>query len=253
MTNLDQHNREIAENRTAWERKPVLRKAYADFYRAIAAEIIPDIAAPTVELGAGMGNIKFFLPDCITSDIFPNPWLDRVESAYALSFADNTVGHLVLFDVWHHLEFPADALAEFRRVLVPGGRVILLEPAMSPLGRLVYGSCHHEPLGFEKVFPERPVGITSIPERYFSAQSSAHRIFSKKQQPAMLDGWRLLQLQRIVSLAYFGSGGFRGRQLYPKAALPIVCFVDRIFSCFSSIFAARILVTLEKPKDDVSL
>ena len=77
-----------------------------------------------------MGNIRDHLPECITTDLFPNPWLDRVENAQ-LSFYDSSVGHLTLFDVWHHLEYPANALAEFRRVLVPRGRVIILEPAMS--------------------------------------------------------------------------------------------------------------------------
>ena len=32
-------------------------------------------------------SFKDHLPDCITTDVFPNPWLDRVENAYALAFA----------------------------------------------------------------------------------------------------------------------------------------------------------------------
>jgi hypothetical protein len=31
----EQHNREIRENRKAWASKPVLRRVYAEFYRAI--------------------------------------------------------------------------------------------------------------------------------------------------------------------------------------------------------------------------
>jgi hypothetical protein len=48
------------------------------------------------------------IPECVTTDIFPNPWLDRVENAYALNFADASVGNLILFDVFHHLEFPGE-------------------------------------------------------------------------------------------------------------------------------------------------
>ncbi len=246
MTGLEQHNREIMENQESWARKGTLRHAYADFYLAIAAEIRRDLDAPTVELGSGMGNIKQFLPECVTTDIFPNPWLDRVESAYDLSFSDNTIGNLIIFDVWHHLEFPADALQEFRRVVAPGGRVILLEPAMSLLGRLVYGRCHHEPLGFDVVFPPKPIGKANIPSRYFAAQSSAHRIFGTKQHPGLLAGWNMLKCQHIVSFAYLGSGGFRGPQLYPEAILPLVRLIDRVLSRAPSVFAARILVTLEK-------
>ena len=145
---VEQHNREIHENREAWAKKPVLRRAYGGLYGAICENIEPSIPGIKVELGSGMGNIKDHLPECVTTDLFPNPWLDRVENAYQLSFSDASVGHLILFDVWHHLEHPANALMEFRRVLVTHGRVILLEPAMSVLGRFVYGHCHHEPLGF---------------------------------------------------------------------------------------------------------
>jgi hypothetical protein len=35
----EQHNREIHENRKAWAKKPVLRRAYAEFYRAICENI----------------------------------------------------------------------------------------------------------------------------------------------------------------------------------------------------------------------
>jgi hypothetical protein len=243
MTEIEQHNQEISENRRFWDCKPTLRRAYADFYKAIGAQTVSGL---TVELGSGMGNIKQYIPECITTDIFPNPWLDRVESAYNLGFEDNTVSNLILFDVWHHLEFPADALLEFRRVIAPGGRVILLEPAMSLLGRMIYGRCHHEPLGSDIVFPQKPVGKTNIPARYFAAQSSAYRIFGMKQQPELLAGWNMLQFKHIVSFAYLGSGGFRGPQLYPEAFSPFVRLIDRALSCAPSAFAARILVTLEK-------
>ena len=92
-----------------------------------------------------MGRIKDVIPQCVTTDLFPNPWLDRQENCYQLSFADGSVSHLILFDVWHHLRYPGTALREFHRVLAPGGRLILFEPAASWVGRLVYHFFHHEP------------------------------------------------------------------------------------------------------------
>src|ERR1700689_3362802 len=98
---LEQHNIEIHENREHWNRKPLLRKVYSELYREIARRVDPEIPGLVVELGSGMGNIKEHLPSCITTDVFPNPWLDRVENAYRLKFGDNPVGTLILFDVWH--------------------------------------------------------------------------------------------------------------------------------------------------------
>jgi len=47
-------------------------------------------------------------------------------------------------DVIHHVAAPLDVLAECRRVLAPGGRMVFLEPAIQWVGRLVYGVLHHE-------------------------------------------------------------------------------------------------------------
>ena len=119
MSDVAQHNREIHENLDHWQRKPQLREAYAEFYRMIADRIADRLAGPVVECGSGIGNLKSVIPDAVTTDLFPNPWIDRVENVFALSMADNSVAALILFDVFHHLEYPGTALAEMRRVLAP--------------------------------------------------------------------------------------------------------------------------------------
>ena len=102
----------------------MLREIYHDFYQRIAdARIDPALPGPAVELGSGMGRIKDVIPQCVTTDLFPNAWLDRRENCYQLSFADASVSHLILFDVWHHLRYLGTALREFHRVLVPGRAV----------------------------------------------------------------------------------------------------------------------------------
>jgi SAM-dependent methyltransferase len=243
----EQHNREIHENRKAWASKPVLRRVYAEFYRAICDSMDLSMPGLKVELGSGMGNIRDHIPECLLTDLFPNSWLDRVENAYRLSFPDASVGHLVLFDVWHHLEHPANALAEFRRVLVPRGRVILLEPAMSAVGRLIYGNCHHEPLGFEAPLSDCLADLDAPDAtRYFAAQSSAHRIFLRRELPGLLEGWEIRAIRPITSFAYFGSGGFRGRQLCPESLYSLVKLADGILGLAPRLFAARLLICISR-------
>lgn len=74
---LDQHNIEIERNRLAWQRKPVLQRAYRDFHRRIAAHIDRTVPGKIVELGSGIGNIRDVIADCVRTDLFANPWIDR--------------------------------------------------------------------------------------------------------------------------------------------------------------------------------
>jgi len=243
---LEQHNVEIHENRRHWERKPLLRKVYSQFGREIARRVDRAVPGLVVELGSGMGHIKEHLPECITTDVFPNEWLDRVEDAYGLTFETGAVGHLILFDVWHHLEYPGTALTEFYRVLDARGRVIIFDPAMGVLGRFVFGNFHHEPLGLrEEIRWEAPAGLPAAEFGYYAAQGNASRVFGASAFRERLRAWRVAEVAYFSGLAYLGSGGFRGPQLYPASALPLLNRVDSFLSRFPRL-ASRMLVVLEK-------
>lgn len=248
---IDQHNLEIHENIEHWRRKPLLGRIYGEFYREIAARIDPSKAGTVLELGSGMGNIKEHIPSCITTDAFSNPWLDRVENAYALSFPNESVAHLILFDVWHHLQYPGTALREFHRVLKGGGRVIIFDPAMGLLGRIIFGLFHHEPLGLKdpihwqapSTFSPQDVEAHS----YYAAQGNASRVFGTDVFREQLSDWRILEIRYFSALSYLASGGLRGPQLFPIAALPLMQAVDRFLSRFT-FMASRMLIVLEKPR-----
>ena len=247
MPDIAQHNHEIHANRSAWERKPALRRIYRAFYDEIAAALPRDLPGLTVELGSGMGNIKEVLPDCITTDLFPNPWLDRVENAYALNFPDHSVARLILFDVWHHLQYPGAALREFRRVLAPGGAVVLFEPAMGLLGRAVYGLFHHEPLGLgQPIAWDIPENFDPTQQTYYAAQGNCWRLTRDfmRRPPATVAGWQIPRVQYYPALPYLLSGGFRGPQLFPDRALPILQTLDKLLRPFPALTAARMLVVL---------
>lgn len=241
------HNQEIAFNRGAWDRKPSLRAIYRSFHERIARCLTGDDEHLIVELGSGIGAIKAVIPRCVTTDIHPNPWLDQEEDAYALSFGDQTVSDLILFDVWHHLEFPGAALQEFQRVLTPHGRIILFEPAMSLVGKFVYGLLHPEPLGLRIPFSwQPPAGFDLRRAPYFAAQSSATRIFLWNDQQAWQRDWKIVSSKKIVSFSYLLSGGFSKRQLFPTSLLPVLQACDSFLQPLANLLAARLLIVLSK-------
>jgi len=244
---LGQHDVEIQGNRLAWQRKPQLRAVYRGFHELIASRIDRTIPGLIVELGSGMGSIKEVIPDCVTTDLFPNPWLDRQENAYRLSFADGTVSNLILFDVWHHLRYPAAALSEFRRVLAPGGRVIVFDPAVSWTGRIIYGLFHHEPIGMRQPITwDAPVGFRPEDSDYFAAQGAATRIFWRREAPGRLVEWLSVEVAPLPSFEYFATGGFSGPQVGGAAMARLWRALDQALSRWPDLFAARLLVVLKR-------
>lgn len=236
----------MSENQGSWEQKPVLRKIYREFHNEIRHRLRDDIDGVTVELGSGIGQIKDVIPACITTDVVPNHWLDRTENAYRLSFVKETVANLIAFDVWHHLRYPGTALREIRRVLAPGGRVVIFEPCMSLLGLLVYGVFHHEPLGLRQPITWfAPEDYDASHADYFAAAGNAWRTFHRREHK-MLDGWRVVEVKRFSAISYVASGGFRGPQLYPTSLLPLLRSMDALFDLFPAAFATRMLIVLEK-------
>lgn len=240
-----QHLTEIEETRNLWQSKPVLRDVYDAFYQEIARHLDSQCPGLIVEIGSGIGQIKERIPACVTTDLFANPGIDRVESAYQLSFKDGEVGQLILFDVWHHLQFPGAVLREFRRVLHPEGRIILLEPAMGLFGRVAFGWFHHEPLGLADAIDWEPrAGFDAAKHDYYAAQGNAWRMFVRHEDVGRLAGWRVSEVRLMTALSYLVSGGFRGPQLCPRSLLPLVRLSDWLLSPLDRLLASRMLVVL---------
>lgn len=244
---FEQHNKEILQNLQYWNRKPILRKIYNKFYKLISGHIDYNLSGKIVEIGSGIGNLKSVVPQAICTDIFNNPWIDRVENAYELTFGNNSISNLILFDVLHHLEYPGTALIEFKRVLNKGGRIIIFEPAMSFLGKIVYGAFHHEPAALKKEIKwEASSDFNPGSAGYYAAQGNASRIFYKERYLKYLHDWSIIYRKRISSLAYVCSGGYGKPQLYPGFMMPLMDLFDKFFNLFPAFFAIRLLVVLQK-------
>jgi SAM-dependent methyltransferase len=244
---IDLHQDQIQQNQEYWNRKPLLCVLYGDFYRLIASHLSNLPKRKIVELGSGLGNIHDVIPDCVRTDLFPNPWIDQIENAYKLSFEDESVSNLILTDVFHHLKYPGTALNEFQRVLQKGGRVIMLEPCISAVGLIVYGALHAEPIAINKEIEWFTLDSWS-PDKidYYAAQGNATRVFVGKNYRAKLKDWKTLKTVRLSALAYAASGGYSKPQLYPTSMLPVIKGLEKLLDLFPLLFATRLLVILEK-------
>jgi len=247
MTSIDAHNTEILANLENWKRKPLLREIYRCFHEELAGHLTNCSSGLVVELGSGVADITEVIPQCIRTDLFANPWIDRVENAYKLSFGDQSISNLILFDVFHHLRYPGTALNEFLRVLVPQGRVIIFDPDISLFGRIVYGLLHKESIGFrDPIQWEAPTGSSHPRLDYYAAQGNAMRIFLRQEVDIDAFGWNMIIATRLCAISYVASGGYSKPQLYPRGALPIMQSIDRVFNCLPRVFRTRLIVVIEK-------
>jgi SAM-dependent methyltransferase len=246
---LSQHNIEIQQNLDFWQMKPKLQEIYRGFYRLIAAQLNHNISGKIVELGSGIGNIKMMIPEALCSDLFPNPWIDQVENAYHLSFQNGTISNLILFDVFHHLEHPGTALAEFSRVLQPSGRVIIFDPYISLTGLVVYGMFHNEPVALNKKiqwFAQED--FDPWKSNYYAAQGNATRVFFSGKYASYLQDFNVIHRKRIPAISYIASGGYSKPQVLPEWLFRFTEKMEDVFTRFPYFFATRTLIVLSKPR-----
>jgi SAM-dependent methyltransferase len=201
-----------------------------------------------LEIGGGIGNLKRRLADVISTDIQSGPWLDCVADAQRLPFADASAANIVMVDVLHHLEFPAAFFREAARVLRPGGRALMVEPAITWGSTLFYRLLHHEPvrtsaqvLGDGSPDPRRDPydSNQAIPTLLVTRDRERfHRLF-----PAL----RIASVQWFAFVAYPLSGGFQSWSLIGEGSARRLLRIERALEpMFGRIAGFRLLLTVEK-------
>lgn len=232
------------ENRRQWQRKPVLRTIYNDLYRRMAAHCIP---GTTLEIGGGSGNFKQFAPDVIASDIAFAPWLDLVCDAQRIPLAAGSVSNIVMFDVLHHIEFPRLFFAETTRILKPGGRIVMIEPAITPASWPFYRFIHPEPV---RMFDD-PLAEGS-PDRHrdtFAANQAIPTLLVGRHRRRFGAIFPMLEVRQVEWLSLFAyplSGGFQRWSAVPEWLVPVILRVESALAPWlGRLLGYRMLIIME--------
>lgn len=126
------------------QQKSFLKKIYEEWYEWIVTEL-PEGDGPVLELGSGAGFLDEYISGLITSEVFFCPIVKIVLDGCKMPFADLSLKTIVLIDVLHHLPDSEAFLYEAQRCLRVGGRLIMIEPWVTPWSRIIYKYLHHEP------------------------------------------------------------------------------------------------------------
>jgi SAM-dependent methyltransferase len=244
---MSRHQKIDCRNRKIYQNKILIKLIYEDYYKIIKKYIYKKTRYKILELGSGSGNIKIIIPECITSDQFKNNKTDRVENIYKINFKNNSISNIILIDVFHHLRFPSFALKEINRILIKNGRIIMIEPAMGLIPRIIYKIFHYEPNGFNlKIdWSTIPKNISST-NHYFAAQSLPWRAFFLKELN-LKNKYKIKLIKPFSDFSFLLSGGYSYNSFYPKGLYSLIKLIDKILTYISiKIFSARMLIVLEK-------
>ncbi|MGH9741200.1 MAG: methyltransferase domain-containing protein [Candidatus Acidiferrum sp.] len=245
-----QAQEQLLRHRRVWEKKPVLRRVYNEefFARLLSFRIQNGFS---VEVGAGPGFLKQAAPNILSSDLVWCPWLDAVADAQQLPFRASRVSNIFGLDMLHHLAAPMRFLREAERVLRPGGRLLLIEPWITPFSYLIFRFLHQERCDLsaspslqsqtDKMSTKLAFdGNQAIPYLLFGPRNRSNTLNS-------LPGFKLLALEPFCLFAYLLSGGFKPMNCLPGFAYPAISKFERAtLPLWRRIAALRALVVLEK-------
>lgn len=234
-------------HREVWNAKTSLRLLYRDYHRELFASC-PEGAV--LDIGGGTAHVKEFRPDAIAVDILQFPGIDVVADAHRLPFRDGFFSGVVMLDVLHHLEQPIEFLKEAARVLRPGGRLAMIEPAITTLAGPFYDRFHEEPVDMD-ADPFAPVTADpdrdpfdanqAIPTLLFATQSSRARV------EAIIPSLRVQRVDWHSVLAYPMSGGFQRWSLLPAALVdPMLALEAALPRFVLKHLAFRMTIVLER-------
>jgi SAM-dependent methyltransferase len=224
------------------QRKPFLKQFYQDCYRSIFKLLPEKINGPVIELGSGGGFLKEYIPDLITSEILAIPTVDVQFDGQSMPFKHASVRAVVMLDVFHHIPDTSTFLAQVAHILKPGGRLIMIEPWVTPWSRFVYRYLHHEPFRpevndwrFQKGGP-----LTG-------ANSALPWMVFDRDRQKFEYRFPELQIKKIrlhTPFCYLVSGGLTFKSMLPAALYPLCRRLENLLQPFNhllSMFATIVL------------
>lgn len=245
-----QAQEQLLRHRRVWEQKPILRRVYNEefFARLLAFRRANGLS---IEVGGGPGFFKQFATDIVSTDLIWCPWLDAIADAQQLPLRTARVTNIFGLDMLHHLAAPMTFLGEVSRVLVAGGRLILIEPWITPFSYLIFRFLHQERCDLSET-PWMRNQTGEVPQKmaFDGNQAIPYLLFGPGHRSKTLNSLpdlKLVALEPFCLFAYLLSGGFKAMNLLPEFLYPALSKFERATSpLWRRLAALRVLLVLEK-------
>ena len=224
--------------------KIFFKKVYEYFYEIfkINSQNLP--SGKKIELGSGAGFIKKIIPEVITSDIIKLPMCDKIINAEKMPYRDNSLSGIYLLNTFHHIKNPRKALTEFDRTLKKGGKVIMIEPYNSWLGKIIYKNFHYE--GFDETISEWKIkgkgplsdANNALPSVIFERDRSKYQ--------KLFPNLNLTVFTPHTPFLYLLSGGLKKTQFVPSHTFNWFKYFEKFLSPFNKQIGMFVTIVLTK-------
>jgi len=193
--------------------KNFLKKIYIDWYSNFIDEAKKNPGGKYLEIGSGGGFLKDLWPNVVTSDIMPLPHVEMEFSAEKLPFKEAELDGIFMVNVLHHIPHPYLFFKEAERTLKPGCKIIMVEPANTPISRFIYQIFHHEPFLPDAGWEIQSTGPLS------GANGAIPYIYLIRDRNKFEKDFPSLKIESIklhTALRYTLSGGVSRKNLVPN-------------------------------------
>ena len=223
--------------------KGVLRQIYLEWYSAIAAAL-PSGDGPVLELGAGGGFMREWVPDLVTSECFSVPHVRLVLDGLRLPFVAGSLRGIVMTNVLHHLSDPQAFFVEATRCVRAGGAIAMIEPWVTPWSRFVYRRLHHEPFA-----PDAASWRIAGNGLLSAANGALPWIMFERDRPRFereFPAWRIDRVTPMMPFVYLLSGGVSLRSLVPGWSFAPIRALERALAPWQRSLAMFALIVLRR-------
>ena len=196
----------ITKDRIGFEKSnKALGFLYKEWYKLINKNL-SDKDGINIELGCGASFIDQINKSIKKTDVFLNSNTDFKLNAMDIGKNfENKISNLILVNVFHHISDPELFLKSAEKSLLPGGRIIMIEPSNNYWSRLVYKFIGHEPFDTRQIEWK----FESKDPLLDSNQALSWIIFERDYEKFknLFPMFSLIQKKNMMPFSYLLSGG----------------------------------------------
>ena len=201
-----------------------------------------------IELGAGVIPMSNLDARIKSTDVVPSDHLDGVLDATSLDIANNCVSGFFLQNTFHHIPDPKAFFEETSRVLIPGGRIVILDPFYNTISRWLY----------MRLFKTEDFDMNgswksdSAHAMIGANQALSYIVFRRDREvfAATFPGLAIVDYSPVLfGLRYILTGGVNFKKIAPGWIFSVVRRLER-FPSILRIFAIHWIVVVEKRLSD---